>query len=120
MLTLTGNGRLARDVELRSTHGGDSVATVRVASDRRDRQADPVYVDLILWRGQPRRPPRTWSRARPSPSPGALSRARTRPATAARASPTSSTTSRCSTAKPRGDERAAMDGDDHDRPAARV
>jgi single-strand DNA-binding protein len=52
MLTLTGNGRLARDVELRSTHGGDSVATVRVASDRRDRQADPVYVDLILWRGQ--------------------------------------------------------------------
>jgi single-strand DNA-binding protein len=52
MLTLTGNGRLARDVELRSTHGGDSVATVRMASDRRDRQADPVYVDLILWRGQ--------------------------------------------------------------------
>jgi single-strand DNA-binding protein len=51
-LTLTGNGRLARDVELRSTHGGDSVATVRMASDRRDRQADPVYVDLILWRGQ--------------------------------------------------------------------
>jgi single-strand DNA-binding protein len=52
MLTLTGNGRLARDVELRSTHGGDSVATVRMASDRRDRQADPVYVELILWRGQ--------------------------------------------------------------------
>ena len=52
MLTLTGNGRLTRDVELRSTRAGDSVATVSVASDRRDRQADPVYVDLILWRGQ--------------------------------------------------------------------
>jgi single-strand DNA-binding protein len=52
ILTLTGTGRLTRDVELRSTHSGDSVATVRVASDRRDRQADPVYVDLILWRGQ--------------------------------------------------------------------
>jgi len=37
---------------LRSTHTGDSVATVRVASDRRDRKSDPVYVDLILWRGQ--------------------------------------------------------------------
>ena len=52
MLTLTGNGRLPRDVELRSTLGGDSVATVSLASDRHDRQADPVYVELIVWRGQ--------------------------------------------------------------------
>jgi single-strand DNA-binding protein len=52
MLTLTGNGPLTRDVELRSTDGGHSVATVRVASDRRDRKSDPVYVDLVLWRGQ--------------------------------------------------------------------
>jgi single-strand DNA-binding protein len=52
MLTLTGNGRLTRDVELRSTRSGESVATVSVASDRRDRSGDPVYVDLILWRGQ--------------------------------------------------------------------
>jgi single-strand DNA-binding protein len=52
MLTLTGNGRLTRDVELRSTRASDSVATARVASDRRDRQADPVYVELVLWRGQ--------------------------------------------------------------------
>ena len=52
MLTLTGNGRLTRDVELRSTRSGESVATVSVASDRRDRQADPVYVDLIVWRAQ--------------------------------------------------------------------
>jgi single-strand DNA-binding protein len=49
MLTTTGNGRLTRDVELRSTRSGKSVATVSVASDRRDRRADPVYVDLILW-----------------------------------------------------------------------
>ena len=52
MLTLTGNGRLTRDVELRSTRKGKSVATVSVASDRRDRKSDPVYVDLILWEGQ--------------------------------------------------------------------
>ena len=52
MLTLTGNGRLTRDVELRSTRSGKSVATVSVASDRRDRKSDPVYVDLILWEGQ--------------------------------------------------------------------
>ena len=52
MLTLTGNGRLTRDVELRSTRNGKSVATVSVASDRRDRKSDPVYVDLILWEGQ--------------------------------------------------------------------
>jgi hypothetical protein len=39
MLTLSGNGRLTRDVELRSTRSGDS-ATVSVASDHRDRRAD--------------------------------------------------------------------------------
>jgi single-strand DNA-binding protein len=52
MLTLTGNGRLTRDPELRSTDNGDAVTTVSVASDRRDRRAKPLYVDLILWRGQ--------------------------------------------------------------------
>jgi single-strand DNA-binding protein len=52
MLTLTGNGRLTRDVELRSTRSGDSVATVSVASDRRDREADAIYVDLIVCRRQ--------------------------------------------------------------------
>ena len=97
MLTLTGNGRLTRDVELRSTRSGDSGATVSVASDRRDRQAGPVYVDLILWRGQAEAAADTWSRARRSRSPDALSRATTRPAMAARASPTSSTTLRSST-----------------------
>jgi single-strand DNA-binding protein len=52
MLTLTGNARLTRDVELRSTRSGKSVATVSVASDRRDRNAGPLYVELILWEGQ--------------------------------------------------------------------
>ncbi len=34
MLTLTGNGRLTRDIGLRSIRSGKSVATVSVASDR--------------------------------------------------------------------------------------
>ena len=52
MITLTGNGRLTRDVELRTTHSGKTVATISVASDRRDRSARPVYVDLIVWEAQ--------------------------------------------------------------------
>jgi single-strand DNA-binding protein len=52
MLTLTGNGRLTRDVVLRSTRSGKSVATVSIASDRRDRNADALYVDLIVWEAQ--------------------------------------------------------------------
>jgi single-strand DNA-binding protein len=52
MMTLTGNGRLTRDVELRSTRSGRSVATISVASDRRDRQAPALFVDLIVWERQ--------------------------------------------------------------------
>jgi single-strand DNA-binding protein len=52
MITLTGNGRLTRDVQLRTTHSGKNVATVSVASDRRDRQAPALFVDLIVWEGQ--------------------------------------------------------------------
>ena len=52
MITLTGNGRLTRDVELRSTRSGRSVATISVASDRRDRQAPALFVDLIVWERQ--------------------------------------------------------------------
>ena len=52
MLTLTANGRLTRSPELRTTNSGKSVTTVSVASDRRDRHADPVYIDLILWETQ--------------------------------------------------------------------
>jgi single-strand DNA-binding protein len=52
MLTLTGNGRLTRDVQLRTTHSGKTVATISVASDRRDRDAQAVYVDLVVWEAQ--------------------------------------------------------------------
>ena len=52
MLTLTGNGRLTRDVQLRTTSSGRSVATISVASDRRDRNAGPVNMDLIVWQTQ--------------------------------------------------------------------
>ena len=52
MITLTGNGRLTRDVALRTTHSGKTVATISVASDRRDRNAEPVYLDLIVWDAQ--------------------------------------------------------------------
>jgi single-strand DNA-binding protein len=52
MITLTGHGRLTRDVTVRTTHSGKTVATVSVASDRRDRDAQPIYVDLIVWEAQ--------------------------------------------------------------------
>ena len=52
MLIHTGNGRLTRDVELRETRSGKQVATVSVASDRRDRRGDAVYVELVLWDSQ--------------------------------------------------------------------
>ena len=52
MITLTGNGRLTRDVQLRTTHSGKTVATISIASDRRDRNAEPVYLDLIVWEAQ--------------------------------------------------------------------
>ena len=52
MITLTGHGRLTRDVQTRTTHSGKTVATISVASDRRDRDAQPVYVDLIVWQTQ--------------------------------------------------------------------
>ena len=52
MMTLTGNGRLTRDVELRRTRSGRSVATISVAGDRRDRQAPALFVDLVVWERQ--------------------------------------------------------------------
>src|SRR5215216_2636642 len=52
MITLTGHGRLTRDVQTRTTHSGKTVATISVASDRRDRDAQPVYVDLIVCQAQ--------------------------------------------------------------------
>ena len=35
--------------ELRQTDSGKAVTTVSVASGRRDRHADPIYIDLVLW-----------------------------------------------------------------------
>jgi single-strand DNA-binding protein len=54
MLILNGNGRLTRDPQLRQTDSGKVVATVSVATDRRDRNVDPVYVDLVLWEAHAR------------------------------------------------------------------
>ena len=51
MLTLTGNGRLTRDVELRTTRSAKSVATISVASDRRDRQRRSDLRRPVLWEG---------------------------------------------------------------------
>jgi single-strand DNA-binding protein len=52
LITITGTGRLTRDVQLRSTHSGKRVATISVASDRRDRQAPALFVDPLVWEGQ--------------------------------------------------------------------
>ena len=42
-------GRLTRDPELRSTKGGKAVAQMRLAVSRRDRDAAPVYVDVVAY-----------------------------------------------------------------------
>jgi len=44
-------GRLTRDPELRSTRSGKSVAAMRLAVSRRDRDAAPVYVDVVAFDG---------------------------------------------------------------------
>lgn len=49
MITITGNGRLTRDPELRSTQSGKSVTTLSVASDQRGERDQTIYVDLVLW-----------------------------------------------------------------------
>jgi single-strand DNA-binding protein len=52
MVTLTGNGGLTKDPELRHTGTGKAVTTVSVACSRRDRDAEAVYVELVLWETQ--------------------------------------------------------------------
>lgn len=44
-------GNLTRDPELRATPSGKSVANLRIAVNRRDRDADPIYVDVVAWNG---------------------------------------------------------------------
>lgn len=42
-------GRLCFDPELKSTPNGKAVCEMRLAADRRDRNAAPVYVDVKAW-----------------------------------------------------------------------
>ena len=42
-------GRLTRDPELRNTGSGKAVANMRLAVPRRDRDAAPVYVDVVAF-----------------------------------------------------------------------
>ena len=44
-------GRLTRAPELGTTAGGKPVCDMRLAIPRRDRDADPVYVDLVTYDG---------------------------------------------------------------------
>lgn len=44
-------GRLTSDPELRETNTGKPVGNLRLAVDRRDRDADPVYIDVVVWNG---------------------------------------------------------------------
>jgi hypothetical protein len=77
MITFTGNGRLSRDVQLRTTRAGKTVATIAVACDRRDRTPSPSTWTSSSGRPRPRPPPSTSSRARSSASPDASSRVST-------------------------------------------
>jgi single stranded DNA-binding protein len=52
MLTITGNGRLTEKPVLRHTNSEKAVTNVRIASDRRNRDDEPVYVELVLWETQ--------------------------------------------------------------------
>ena len=45
MITRTGNGRLTRDVTVHHSLPQDG----RHLLERRDRNADPVYLDPIVW-----------------------------------------------------------------------
>jgi single-strand DNA-binding protein len=47
-------GRLTRDPEHRTTRNGTDVATLRLAVDRRRRDAGAVFVDITCFEGQAR------------------------------------------------------------------
>ncbi len=49
MLTITGNGRITREPELRATQSGKAVLNLHIASDRRNRDDAPHYLELVLW-----------------------------------------------------------------------
>ena len=98
MITLTGNGRLTRDPQLRTTHSGKTVATISVASDRRDRTAAAIYIDLVLWEAQATAAAQHLVKGQAVASPAASSRASTSPRPATSASRSSCTASTSSTA----------------------
>lgn len=52
MITITGNGHLTRNPELRHTNNGKAVTTVTIASQGRTRDGQPDYLDLLLWETQ--------------------------------------------------------------------
>jgi single-strand DNA-binding protein len=79
MVTLTGNGGLTKDPELRHTSSGKAVATVSVACNRPDRDADPVYVELVLWDKQAGLAAQHLVKVSRSRSPVAWTRSRDRP-----------------------------------------
>jgi single-strand DNA-binding protein len=47
-------GRLTRDPELRETNGGTTVCRLGLAIQRRERDADPVYVEVKAFNAQAR------------------------------------------------------------------
>ncbi len=49
MNTINLIGRLTRDPESRSTGSGKAVANMRLAVPRRDRDAEPVYIDVAAF-----------------------------------------------------------------------
>lgn len=51
MLIINGNGRITRAPELRATKDGKSVCNLSVASDQRNRDDGPQYVEIVLWEG---------------------------------------------------------------------
>jgi single-strand DNA-binding protein len=51
MNQITAIGRLTRDPELRNTNGGKSVCSMRIAIDRRGKDAGAVFVDVTAFDG---------------------------------------------------------------------
>ena len=106
MLTITGNGRLSPDPELRKTTSGKSVLNLHVASDRRNRDDGPDYVVLVLWESHAEAAHKHLVKGQASRSPGAPKPAPTSTRTTSRSpssrctmSTSSSVQSRATTAR---------------------
>lgn len=53
-ITTAGVGRLTRDPQRRLTETDKALMTLPIASGRREREADPVYLDVVCWDGPAR------------------------------------------------------------------